>query len=294
MYKHLIFLLTLLFTFSFSGYGQKKTPYVVYNSKGKKVSYSKMIKSFKKSDVVLFGEYHNNPISHWLELEVMKDLASKYSLSLGAEMIEADNQLALNEYLSGKIDHKGLDSTARLWKNYKTDYKPLVDLAKDSGLAFIATNVPRRYARLVSRNGLKILDTLPSEEKAWIASLPIPFDPEIPSYQRMLTMMGDHGSPNIVKAQAIKDATMAHFILQHLESGTSDSPDLKSKFLHFNGAYHSDFHEGIEWYIKQHNKSLIVKTITTVSGSNPRKLDKQHHGRADFIICVDEDMTPTY
>jgi len=294
MYKHLLFQFILLLTFSFSGYGQNKTSYVLYNSKGKKVSYNKMIKSFKKSDIVLFGEYHDNPISHWLELEVMKDLSIKYRLTVGAEMIEADNQVSLNEYLSNRIDQKGFDSTARLWNNYKTDYKPLVDLAKDSGLTFIATNIPRRYARLVSRNGLESLDTLPLEERAWIATLPIRFDPELPSYQRMLSMMGDHGSPKVVKAQAIKDATMAHFILQNVESSLSDLAHHNSKFLHFNGAYHSDFHEGIGWYIRQHNKDLKVSTITTVSASNPRKLDKAHRGRADFIICVDEDMTTTY
>jgi uncharacterized iron-regulated protein len=47
-------------------------------------------------------------------------------------MIETDNQQALNQYLAGKIDQKALDSLARLWSNYKTDYKPLVDFAKDN------------------------------------------------------------------------------------------------------------------------------------------------------------------
>lgn len=47
-------------------------------------------------------------------------------------MIETDNQQALNQYLKGEITQKGLDTLARLWNNHKTDYKPLVDFAKNN------------------------------------------------------------------------------------------------------------------------------------------------------------------
>ena len=57
-------------------------------------------------------------------------------ISVGAEMFEQDNQAALNLYLNGKMTEKGLDSAARLWKNYKTDYAPLVNLAKENKLNF--------------------------------------------------------------------------------------------------------------------------------------------------------------
>ena len=50
-------------------FGQKQA-YVIYNHKGKKVSYEKMKKTLVKKDIVLFGEYHNNPISHWLQYEL--------------------------------------------------------------------------------------------------------------------------------------------------------------------------------------------------------------------------------
>jgi uncharacterized iron-regulated protein len=47
---------------------QQKPAYVLYNAQGKKVSYTKMIAQLSKQDVVLIGEFHNNPISHWMEL----------------------------------------------------------------------------------------------------------------------------------------------------------------------------------------------------------------------------------
>src|SRR5690606_29990523 len=112
----------------------QKAAYRIYNAKGKKVSYEKMVRTLAKKDIVLFGELHNNPIAHWLQWELSSDLLPKAPLILGAEMIEADNQRELDAYLAGTIDYKPLDSTARLWGNHKTDYAPLVDFARDKKL----------------------------------------------------------------------------------------------------------------------------------------------------------------
>ena len=276
----LLFLLISVTTF-----GQKQA-YILYNARGKKISYNRMLKSIAKKDVLLFGELHNNPISHWLQYELTTDLNDKRSIMLGAEMMEADNQDELDDYLNEVITYKELDSLARLWPNYKTDYGPLVDFAKENKLEFIATNIPRRFAKKVFRYGFESLDSLSPEEKMWVAPLPIAFDPDLPKYRQILEMMGDHGTPELVKAQASKDATMAYFILKHFKE-----PHL---FIHYNGAYHSDDYEGILWYLKSEKPELDYITITTVSQKNVRKLLPEHHKKADFIICVDEDMTTTY
>ena len=170
--KKLILALSL---FSFLGsFAQNKPAYVLYNADGKKVSYKKMIRILAENDIVMIGEFHNNPISHWMELEITKDCKEKRSLVLGAEMFEQDNQAALDLYLQGKLSAKGLDSMARLWKNYPTDYAPLVNFAKENKIAFAATNIPRRYASMVSKGGFEVLDTIPAAAKAWIAPLPLP------------------------------------------------------------------------------------------------------------------------
>jgi uncharacterized iron-regulated protein len=109
---------------------QNKKGYRLYNAQGKEIRYSKMMKSLVKADIILFGEYHNNPISHWLQIETTKDLFLKRKIKLAAEMFEADNQQALSNYVSGKITQKAFDTSARLWPNYKTDYAPLVNFAK--------------------------------------------------------------------------------------------------------------------------------------------------------------------
>ena len=279
-------LLFALYLLSINSFSQNKTAYQLFDSKGKKVNYSKMMKSVNGADIILFGELHNNPIAHWLQYEVSLDLVKNGNLTFGAEMFEADNQDELNLYLRDSIDYETLDSLARLWPNYKTDYAPLVDMAKNNGQKFIATNIPRRYASMVFKKGLEALDSLTTKEKEWIAPLPIEYDPELPGYKNMLSMMGGHGGENFPKAQAIKDATMAYFISKNYIFG--------NKFIHYNGAYHSDNYEGILWYLKKSNPNIIYVTISTVSQANVEALEEENMGKADFIICVDENMTTTY
>ncbi len=269
-----------------SAMAQQKPAYILYNAKGKKVGYEKMMKELIKKDIMLIGEFHNNPISHWMQLEITKDAKQQRNLVLGAEMFEQDNQGALDNYLQGKITAKGLDSSARLWTNYKTDYAPLVNFAKENNIPFAATNIPRRYASMVNKGGFEVLDTLSDLEKTWIAPVPFAFDSTLPGYVNMIKMMAGHGTPNMVKAQASKDATMAHFILKYFNQG--------SLFIHYNGSYHSDNHDGIVWYLQQARPDLKIATVTTVSQKDINKLLEENKNKADFIICVDEDMTTTY
>ena len=277
----------LIVSLSFSSIGQDLSPYSIFNSDGKKVKAKKMLKSLLKSDVVFYGELHNNSIAHWLELKLLQELDQQTDVSIGAEMFESDNQKALNAYLSDKINQSQLDSMARLWPNYSTDYKPLVDYAKLNNLPFIATNIPRKYAsRVYKQGGFEALNNLDALEKNWIAPSPIAFDIELSQYKNMLTMMGDHGSVDMVKAQAIKDATMAHFIHLNLKEN--------QLFYHINGSYHSDFHQGILWYLKRLNPNLNIKTITTVEQDQLKSMHKDHLNKADFIIVVDSEMTKTY
>jgi uncharacterized iron-regulated protein len=279
------FLLLVLFS-TLGLQGQKLTAFKIYNENGKKVTFKKMVKDLAKQEIVLFGELHNNPIAHWIQLELIKELDKRRELTLGAEMLETDNQSELNQYLAQEIEQSGLDSLARLWNNYHTDYKPLVDFAKENKIPFVATNIPRRYARMVYRKGFEVLDSLPNKEKQFIAPLPISYDPELPGYKKMMKMMRGHSNPNFPKAQAIKDATMAHFILKNYKH-----PNL---FIHFNGAYHSDYFEGIFWYLITQNKALKIKTISTVMQEDVNKLEQEYKKKASYVLVVDEDMTTTY
>lgn len=289
MNKKALFIISIGFLgLSFS---QDKPAYRIFNGSGKEVKYEKMLEKIADADIICFGELHNDPIAHWLQFEVTKDLYNLKgsNLILGAEMFESDNQMILNEYLTGMISESRFEAEARLWANYMTDYKPLVEFAKQQGIAFIATNIPRRYANIVFTGGFDALSGISDGARSYIVPLPIPYDPELPGYKAMLGMgaMG-HSSvdENLPKSQAIKDATMAHFIIRNLDAGKT--------FLHFNGAYHSDGFEGIIWYLKREKPDLVIRTISTALAADPGQPGEEITGKADFIIVVPESMTRTH
>ena len=292
MKRLVIIFLILLANISFA---QEKPAYVIYDNQGKKIDYGTMLNGLVKSDIVFFGELHNNPISHWLELQLAKDLYShkKNKLVIGAEMFEADNQIIIDEYFKDLIKTSSFENECRLWPNYKTDYKPILEFAKSKKIKFIATNIPRRYAAIVAKKGFEGLKNVSQEARKYIAPLPINYDPNLPCYKNMLNMgkhikgmMGPAKNINLPKAQAIKDATMAYFILKNLKKG--------DMFYHFNGAYHSDNYQGIVWHIKISDKKKIIKTITTVMQKDLSSIDSETRKKADYIIVVPEDMTTTY
>ena len=265
-----------------------KPAYKLFDENGKKASYKDMLKESSEADIVFFGELHDNPICHWLEYELTADLYTEKgkNLVLGAEMFEADNQLMVNEYLSGLIKEKTFEAEARLWPNYKTDYKRLLNFARDSSLAFIATDIPRRYAAMVNKSGFGVLNSLDKSAFQFMAQLPIKYDSTLACYADMAKMMGDspsHVTDNITRAQAMKDATMAHFILLNFTKGKT--------FLHFNGSYHSDRFQSIIWYLKQANPALKIVTISSVEQADPDDLKKESEGLANFIIVVPETMS---
>ena len=95
--------------------------------------------------------------------------------------------------------------------------------------------------------------------------------------------MSGHNTENLSMAQAIKDATMAESIWMHLKPNTL--------FVHFNGSFHSDYYQGIGWYLKRERPDLRILTIGTTSQAALKKLAKENYNQADFILVVDEDLS---
>ena len=292
--KQLSIILILMCLFQTSQlFSQDKPAYVIYTANGKKTTFEKLVESTENKELVLFGEFHDNPISHWLQLELTKEMYAEVgsNLQLGFEMFEQDQQELLSQYLLGNLTAKQFKDTMRLWPNYATDYAPIIDFAKTNKLFCVASNVQRKYASLLFKKGRKALDTLSLTIKSQMAPIDFIVDTTLSQYKEVYTMGGHMGvnmGMNMVESQAFKDATMAQFIMAN--PGRKEG----SVHLHFNGAFHSDFHQGILWYVQQKQVNIRVLTISTVTQEDVRKLDKEHLGRADFIICVPESMTRTH
>jgi hypothetical protein len=142
---------------------------------------------------------------------------------------------------------------------------------------------------LVNKSGFEGLDSLTIEAKTFLPPLPVAYDPELKGYKDMIEMMGgpgDHVTPNIAKAQAIKDATMAYFILKNRSDG--------KVFIHYNGTYHSNNFEGIVWYIRQSRPDLRIMTIASVEQDDLDTLEEENQNLADFTLCIPSSMCKTY
>ena len=261
--------------------------FALYDTRGREVPFTTMARDLREADVILFGEYHNNPISHWMQLEVIKAFNGAYDL--GMEMFETDEQDALSKFMADSLTVEELDHyTGGVWPNFHTDYLPILMRARQDSVDVVATNIPRQYAQMVFQRGFIYLKTLEESELSQLPPIPPPYNKELSSYKamRMPNAENPHVGENFPKAQAIKDATMAWQIVNHAREGRP--------FLHINGSYHSDHYEGIAWYLRQYKPQLRVVTISTLEQRDMRDLREESEGTADYILLVPENMTKTY
>ena len=289
------FLLICCLALASAAFTGDRPAYRLFTATGQPADYDQMLAELAQADVVLFGEQHNDVLAHWLELQVTKDLQKLKNpgqLVLGMEMFERDVQPLVARYAAGTLADTALERQARPWPNYATDYRPLLQFAREQHIPVIGTNAPRPFVSAVARGSLKALDKLPAPDRALLAPLPLQVDYDLPGYKNMAAMFGGDskahggGAQNIIQAQALRDATMAHFIRASRQDGQT--------LLHFNGSYHSDHHDGIVAYLRQYAPKLRVKTLSVVTQEQLQTLEKEQLQVADFVVVVPADAGKSY
>ncbi len=263
--------------------------YTIFDGAGNASSIDAIIEAAQKSDVIFLGEQHDDTVGHALQFEIFKRLveknAGKRKVTLSMEMFERDVQVSLDEYLSGLITEKQFLASSRPWGNYNSDYRPLVELAKEKGLDVVAANAPRRYVNMVSRLGRDSLTKLSDQAKSWIAPLPYP-DPSEDYSRKFNALMG--GSPEslssadpILYSQALWDATMANSVAKSLDKNPG------SLVVHLNGGFHTESRLGtFEQLMKYRPKTKgIVVTMRYEKDFKTFKPDMKDIG--DFVVLTD-------
>ena len=190
--KQLSIILLVLSLFQIQAlFSQDKPAYVIYTANGKKTTFEKLVEASENKELVLFGEFHDNPISHWLQLELTKEIYAEVgaNLQLGFEMFEQDQQDLLSQYVAGNLTAKQFKDTMRLWPNYETDYAPLIEFAKTNKLFCVASNVQRKYASLLFKKGRKALDTLSLTIKSQMAPIDFKVDTTLSQYREVFMMV---------------------------------------------------------------------------------------------------------
>jgi len=262
----------------------------VFDGQGNPVTLEKIIESLAQADVVFLGENHDDAVAHKLQLEIFKQAIGKFGaerkIALSLEMFERDVQTEVDEYLKDLISETHFLASSRPWGNYKTDYRPLVELAKEKKLPVIAANAPRRYVNMVSRGGRETLGALSPEAKKWIA--PLPYAPATEGYRKKFeALMGgasdaNHGLSKIMDSQSLWDATMAYSIAEFLKENKH------ALVVHLNGSFHSENRWGIPDHLLKYRPKVKFLVVTIRYEQDLTKFDREKYtGLGDFVILTD-------
>lgn len=271
--------------------------YLIYDAQGNLARINQILDAVGKSDVIFLGENHDDAAAHYLQAVIFKKAFENYGLNrkvaLSMEMFERDVQIVLDEYLKDLITEKKFLDDSRPWNNYKTDYRPLVEFAKQNKLDIIAANAPRRYVNMVSRNGRDALDQLSPEAKKWLA--PLPYAKSSEAYAKKFTdLMG--GMPSntqsvskILESQTLWDATMAFSIAEYLKKNKN------ALVVHLNGSFHTESRLGTAEQLLKFNPKLKILVIIMKSEDNFNKFDKTKHlNLGDFVVLTDAKVPRSF
>lgn len=294
----------------------------VYDSKGNAARLEDVIEAMGERDVILIGETHNDAATHVLEAELLRmafarfaggDEKTRRSIALSLEMFERDVQIVVDEYLAGLISERHFLAASRPWKNYQTDYRPLVEFARANKIPVVAANAPARYVSRVSQNGPGSLTALSAGARDWLP--PLPFAPASKAYAVKFEefMRGEaappnapqttptapaasapanphaaqtpHGGPvHLLDAQNLRDASMAFAVVEHLKRHP------RPLVLHVNGKFHSEGGMGVPEHIRHYRGQTRVLVVTALPEAD---FDAQTMTKlGDFIVLTGAPAAP--
>ncbi len=302
--------------------------YRVFTGAGAPASIDDIVAAMGRHHVVFIGEAHDDPTGHMLEAKLFERAYRTYGsgegndgvprpLVLSLEFFQRDVQPILDEYLSGLITEKAFRADSRVWPRYETDYRPLVELAKEHGVPVIAANAPRRYATRVTLHGRESLNDLSAEAKRSLP--PLPYGQPSDSYRRqwMQTIMevmeqegkkcglpvpepeegeeaveapapvGSHDTMgNQLHSQALWDASMAYWISEALAA----QPD--ALVLHMVGGFHVGRGTGTPEHLESYRPGTAHMIVMLRPVEDVETFEPVPEGEwGDFVIQTDKSRT---
>lgn len=305
------------------------SPYLVFRPDGSRTTMSELVETVLAHDVVFIGESHDDSVTHLVELEILRktrerldSLDADRTLVLAMEMFEQDVQTVVDEYLAGHIRERDFLAAARPWSNYQSDYRPLIEYARDHQLPVIASNAPARYVSYVGRHGPEALDSLSEQANLWLPDLPYapasgPYaDKFRETMRRMMEEMRarrdtteedgaavppdssavaptdttvsvserpQHDNRYMLEAQNLRDAAMG----QAVAEAFADDPS--ALVLHINGSFHSDGGLGTPEHTHSHKEDLDLLIVSVVDEGYPEFERESMGNLGDFIILTAQD-----
>ncbi|HYR86042.1 MAG TPA: ChaN family lipoprotein [Terriglobia bacterium] len=271
--------------------------YRTYRGDGSVATLDQLVAESRAAAVTFLGESHDDPVAHYLEEQILRRTWDP-DAALSLEMFERDVQYVLDEYLAGFITENHLVASGRAWKNYASDYRALIEFAKEKKMPVLAANAPRRYVDRVSRLGAASLAEIEPEGRRFLP--PLPYAEASADYAaKFARVMEEHreeGKPpspesraRSLEAQSLWDAAMAYWIGDFLTKHPG------KRVLHVNGSFHTAQRLGIVEHLLRYrpNTSVVVVTILP-EASFPAFDVKGMYGAGTFVVVTDPTLPRTY
>lgn len=247
------------------------------------------VRRMSEYDVVLFGEYHDQPSIHETELAFLTELEARVpKLALSLEMFECDIQALMDQYLRGEVSEAEFLQGARPWKNYRDDYRPLVSFAKARGVDVIASNLPRRVAAFYAKNGS--LSGVDADDAQY---LPRVHTPGGAAYEQMFSDYMQSGQTGMAMtqakirqyflAQSLKDDRMAQSIADYAAAHAG------GRILHVQGEFHGRAHLGVAEKLRRIAPALKIAVIEPVFlEGGVQETVKRRKDDGDLLLFINE------
>ncbi|MDX1304311.1 ChaN family lipoprotein [Photobacterium sp.] len=238
--------------------------YSISSAQGTPLSLDELSLAITGADIILVGEWHGHPGVHLMQAQLLAQLYRQNpNIALSMEQFTRDHQSVLDQYLAGTIGEQTLIKDANAWPNYISDYRPLVEFAKQHNLDVIAANAPRSIVRCIGQNGAAYLDRLPQHERKWVAEQ-LTLTPD--AYQTQFTTLMHHGeeakTQHLFAAQTAWDDTMAESMVNYLAQHPG------RQIIHVAGRFHVAEGLGTAARIKARNSGLDIVMVTPVTDTS--------------------------
>jgi len=263
---------------------------------GERIDLDEAARRAARADVVLLGEYHDNPDAHAVQQALYaRLLAREPRTALCLEMLERHEQPIVDGWLRGELTTDQLiDRTgSRTWSGQPNSwiafYQPCLDLAREHGAAIVAANAPRQYVSRANREGYDGLLALPPDERTLFD---LPIAPDVGAYRHRLAelmqeMRGsdaavpDEQLDRMLRSQRVWDATMGASVARAL--------DASPRAVLLVGCFHSDFLGGtaLEVMARRPGTSVFVVAITQDGGEGLAAADR---ARGDIVVRVGDGL----
>lgn len=256
------------------------------------VGWAEAARRMAEADVVLMGEVHGHALGNAVQQEFFEDILTINPRAvLAMEFYERDDQVALDDYLTGITDRAAFEEAAdRNEGNNPPAHMRMIDASKEAGRPVIAANAPRRYVRLARTDGFEVLRAMGPDQ---LALVDVPQNTPQGAYRErfkeamgsMATHGGDEMIESFLRSQATWDATMAQSIVDGFEDG--------SPVVLVVGYFHAQFpsepgsSELVDQLRARAGRDLDIVTCITLPATHEAVQDDDLN-IADFVVYVGE------